>query len=213
MNPHVPATTPIATPYFIESFRRAPDTRHLDPVLMEQWRLRLLRTQMLWNVSTTCSTLFAAIRFGAAELRSPITKIVGIGLGRLDAEPAFYQSALQHMAVFSIASTLHTFNTSRTNNAVAGMEIVLQGPCYTPLDHTLLSSLTPHRITFLSDPEALLAIDASTLLVSAYLPISVPLMQIVAYLSSEPREKGTGMMLWDRVIGMRKSKRWYCMRN
>ena len=201
----------VSAPYFIESYRRAPDTTHLNPALMKLRHAKLHRTQELWTASTSCTNLLSVIRIGAGKLKTPITKIVCIGLGKLNSDPAFYQSALQHMSVISIAKCIDAFNRAEHPKSPP-VQIIAQDPCYEPCDHILLQQLTTTPIDFtLSDPGTLLAIDPNTLVVSAYLPTSVPLMQIVADMFAQ--EQGPAMMLWDQVKCLSTEKRWYCMRN
>jgi hypothetical protein len=203
----------IQAPYFIESYRRLFDSTYLDPTKMGQRRARLRRTQDLWRNSESCKTLCNATLRGVSMLKSPVTKIVCVGLGKLAMEPAWYQSALQHISVFPIAEALNEFNAERDPDC-APVQNIARDPCYEVCDRILLQELTSTPINFsLSDPETLLAIDANTLVVSAYLPTSVPLMQIVADLFSEKAREGPAMVLWDRVPDMRPEKRWYCMRN
>ncbi|KAF2031121.1 hypothetical protein EK21DRAFT_63761 [Setomelanomma holmii] len=198
-------------PYFVESWRRAQGTTHLQPSLMASWRKKLHATQKLWKASASCTRLLDTIEGGVAMLNNPITKIVCIGLGKLNARPEWYQAALQHMTVFSIAATLQAYNKAEYPGC-KDLRIIAQDPCCEDKDRVLLQELTPTPTTFThDDPATLLAIDASTLVVSAFLPTSMPLVQIVADMFAD-REKGPGMMLWDRIEGMRMGKRWYCLR-
>jgi hypothetical protein len=201
------------TPYFLKSYQRAIGTMHIDPAEMDIYRGRLRHTQTLWKKTSSCSTLCKAIKGGASQIKTPITKILCIGLDRLNLEPVWYQSALQHLSVFSIAEILNGVNRAQYPNC-APVQIMAQDPCYEECNHVLLQELTTSPIDFsLSDPEILLSIDANTLVVSAFLPWPVPLMQIVADLFDEKRKEGPAMILWDKVPGMNPRKRKYCMRN
>jgi hypothetical protein len=203
----------IQAPYFIESYRRLFDSTPLDPTEMGQRRARLRRTQDLWRNSEACKTFCNATLQSASMLKSPVTKIVCVGLGKLAMKPAWYQSALQHMSVLSIASALNAFNAERDPDC-APIQILSQDPCYEASDRILVQELTSTRINFsLSDPDTLLAIDANTLVMSAFLPTSVPLMQIVADLFAGKTGEGPAMVLLDWAPDMRLEKRWYCMRN
>jgi hypothetical protein len=200
----------LAVPYFIESYRRAPNTLHmLDTTI--QWRNRLHHTQALWEESASCKQLCDIILDGARKT-TPITKIICLGLGKLDLRPEWYGSVLQHLTVFSIADKLNTSNTSRDVNCLP-VQIIAQDPCYEQNDRNLLQELTSYPIKLsLTDPETLLAIDSNTLVVTAFLPTKVPLMQIIADLFAGLPGQGPAMMLCDR-IDVDTQKRSYCLRN
>jgi hypothetical protein len=202
-------TTP--PPYYLTSFNSIPDTTHLSSTSMTWWRTRLHRTQQLWNSSTSCEKLTSAIRLGASKLTCPITKIVCFGLGALGKNAAFYSSSHQHMAAFSLANTLNTYNQAKHPEAPA-VQIILSDPCYRPIDHILLQELTSSPLGFgLSSPNALLAVDANALVMTAYLPVTVPLMQILADVFAGKSKEGPGMVLCDQMRGMGVEKRWYVM--
>ncbi|KAH7067529.1 hypothetical protein BKA63DRAFT_423981 [Paraphoma chrysanthemicola] len=204
-----------ATPYFIESFHRVINTTHLNAPLMHRWRVKLKHTQSLWNASSSCSRILNIISRGASMLKSPITRIICIGLGKLNVQTEWYQSALQHLTVFSIAAALDKLNKARFNEC-EDVEIIAQDPCYEEKDFILLQELATTTITFAhDDPNTLVAIDENTLLVSAYLPMSMPLAQIVADLCADEKGKmkGPAMMLWDKLDDVRMARRWYCMRD
>lgn len=119
---------------------------------------------------------------------------------------------LQHLTVFSIADELNALHVSR-DPACPPIQIIAQDPCYEQKDRNLLQELTAHPIEFgLTDSETLLAIDANTLMVTAFLPTSVPLMQIIADLFAGLPGKGPAMMLCDEIEVSTK-KRNYCFRN
>lgn len=200
-------------PYFLESYQRALGTIHLDPAEMARYRSRLRHTKKLWEKTSSCATLCKAIKGGASQIKTPITKVACIGLGRLNLEPLWHESALQHLSIFSIAQILNGINRARDPNC-APVQIIAQEPCYEECDHILLQELTTSPIDFnLTDPETLLSIHASTLVVSAFLPWTVPLMQIVADLFDGEPEEGPAMILWDKVPGMNPAKRKYFMRD
>jgi hypothetical protein len=204
--------TKSARPYHFTSFAKAHCTSHLDAKLMDRWRARLQRTQQLWAKSAACAQLCSIICGGAGKLKAPVTKIVCLGLGRLDLAPHWYQSALQHMTVFSLAESLSELNRTRDPGCPA-VEIIAQDPCYTELDHILLRELcgSSHVEFGLSDPETLLAVDKNTLVVSAFLPVRVPLVQILADLFGGQMKEGPAMVLADNMEDLRKERRWYAM--
>ncbi|KAH6031898.1 hypothetical protein HBI83_020360 [Parastagonospora nodorum] len=202
----------LAAPYYLESFRRAADNTHLDAEKMNWWRDRLCHTQNLWENSSSCIQLCRIVRQGAARLRAPIAKIVCIGLGELDSSPAFYQSAIQHMTAFSFAEALDAFNRT-AHPECPPVTIIAQDPCYKACDRILLQELTNTLIDFsLSDPETLLSIHANTLVITAFLPHTVPLMQILADLFAGEPEKGPAMILGDRIVNPGGRTKW-CFRN
>jgi hypothetical protein len=63
----------------------------------------------------------------------------------------------------------------------------------------------------LSDPDVLLSVDAQTMVVSAYLPTKVPLMQILADLFGSGRDDGPGILMMDKLHP--PTSRKYCLRN
>ena len=214
LNPYLPhrELNELAVPYYLESFRRAPDSTHLDTEGMNWWRNTLSRTQDLWENSLSWLQLRRIVQQGASRLRTPITKIVCIGLGELDMDPAFYQSAIQHMTAFSFAEVLDEFNRTAHPDCPA-VEIIAQDPCYKPCDRILLQELTKTPIDFSrSDPETLLSIDANTLVMTAYLPHTVPLMQILADLFAGQPENAPAMILGDRIEKPGGRTKW-CFRN
>lgn len=196
-------------PYHLRSYRRAYDTTHLDSARMNRIRARLQHTKRLWITSASRRQIYSLVCSAAAKLSNPITKIVCIGLGSIRPNPEWYQGVLQHMTVFTLAAALNAVNRSK-NVKCPKVRIIAQDPCYEAYDQVLLQEMSPNQIDFsLSDPEALLAIDANTIVVTAYLPNTVPLMQIMADLFVDKWEKGPAMILCDRMEDLRKERRWY----
>ncbi|KAF2118103.1 hypothetical protein BDV96DRAFT_596976 [Lophiotrema nucula] len=88
------------------------------------------------------------------------------------------------------------------------IEIIAQDPAYTPLDETLLSQLsTTHPITVLNDPDALLAINDSTLVMSCY--ATFPIKQIVADLAAESPSSCPAGILWNMLVFGEDVDKWY----
>lgn len=168
---------------------------------MRWWNAKLRNTKELWEESGSCAQLYRIVRNCASKLKAPITKIICIGLGKLNSDPTFYQSAIQHMTVFSFAKTLDAYNQTKFPDSPP-VAIIAQDPSYEMCDRILLQELTKSSIDFsLSDPETLLAIDANTLVVTAFLPHTVPLMQIMADLFADRLTEGPAMILReDRVL-------------
>lgn len=196
-------------PYHIISYQRFYDDRHLDPALMCDYRAKLAHIQQLWSKSAACRQVSDAVSHGAAQLRAPVKKIVCIGLGRIRLEPAWYGSTLQHLTAFKLAQTLDELNRRR-DPTCPKVRLIVQDPCYEERDRILLSELTTSKVEFgKSDPETLLEIDVNTTVISAFLPTTVPLPQIVADLLADTPEKGPAMMLWDGHGAIDRAQRFY----
>jgi hypothetical protein len=217
MNMHMPVQQRqfLRTPYFIETWlpstKEAP-TNHLSNTWMEHMRTRLGRTQRFWEDSDSCTQLLERISTGARKLQSPITKIVCVGLGKLNPAAAWYGSAVQHLAVFSMAEALDAIN-QELFPTTSSVQIIAQDPSYEPADHTLLPEFTSSQIVFTNtEPENLLAIDKNTLVVTAFLPVNVPLVQIIADMFADGEETGPGMIICDRDDTLSVDKRLYCLR-
>jgi hypothetical protein len=211
LNPTVPPQC-ILSPYYIASYVRCPDAVVVDPKL----RTRIQHTQKLWLRSPSCAQLDSITRTALEMLKTPITQIIGIGLGKVRPKAPWYaNSALQHLLLFSLAKVINTRNKTY-HPATSAVKIILQDPCYEANDHTLLRSLTSSPLTFpFSDPETLLAVNEQSMLVTAYLPIGVPLMQILGDLfsPSSSTAKGPGIMICDIMKGLDADKQWYCAQN
>jgi hypothetical protein len=209
LNPHLPHTQAIA-PYYISSYARAPPLP-LDQMLLN----RLLTTQTLWLSSPSCTQLRTIITSALSKLSVPITQIVGIGLGAFAVHPAFYAgSALQHISVVYLAGVIDTYNAAHYPHA-AGVRIVLGDPCYEDADSEYMRRLAGNgdlEIEMgLSDPDVLLSVDAQTMVVSAYLPTKVPLVQILADLFGFGKDDGPGILMMDIVRD--QTSNYYCLRN
>ncbi|CBX96736.1 hypothetical protein IAQ61_005401 [Plenodomus lingam] len=199
----------IPVPYFFTTLARAFDTEHLNKHKeMNNWVNILKRTKSLWQKSSSRSKLVQLM--SAATQTTPIKKIVCFGLGQLSHDKAYYSSAIQHMAVFTMATCLNKINKENDPNAVP-IKIILQDPCYVEKDHQLFKWLYAARddVEFVSDPQGLLAVDANTMVVTAHLPVSVPLMQILADLFMDDAKTGPAMLLCD-IMHLDVNKRNYC---
>jgi hypothetical protein len=95
----------------------------------------------------------------------------------------------------------------------SSIQIIAQDPSYEPAGHALLPGFTsPHIVFTNTGPETLLAIDKSTLVVTAFLLTNVPLVQIIADMFVDENEKGPGMIICHRDDTMNGGKRFYCLR-
>jgi hypothetical protein len=209
LNPHLPPPQVLA-PYYISSYSRAP------PLPLNQTLLnRVLATQTLWLASPSCTQLRSIITSALSKLSVPITQIIGIGLGAFAVHPAFYAgSALQHITVLYLAGVIEGYNTMRYPDA-AGVRVVLGDPCYEDGDSEYMRRLAGNgdlEIEMgLSDPDVLLSVDKGTMVVSAYLPTKVPLMQILADLFGSGKDDGPGILMMDIV--REQTSNYYCLRN
>lgn len=198
----------IHAPYTLSSKKKFNNNAHKNKVNMVAMRKYLLRTQQLWEKSGSRQEICSRVLLGAADT-TPITKILCMGLGELRNKPGWYGSTLQHLCVFSLANELDAFN-KKQDPKCPPVTIIAQDPFYTERDFIVLQELASRPIDFsMSNPEALLAIDENTLIVTAYLPTSVPLMQIIADLFYDNPEKGPAMMICDKM-DLNLEKREYC---
>jgi hypothetical protein len=113
------------------------------------------------------------------------------------------------MAVFTIITKLNAlYGHTQSNDRI---KLILQDPNYEKRDFNLLSKLWPDQIDFVSDSGGLLALDSSTLVITAFLPVQMPLMQIVTDLFSERPENGPAAIICD-IMDLDISKREYSFR-
>jgi hypothetical protein len=209
LNPTAP-TSELTAPYHIISYRRVFDTSPVDLRLIK----RLQRTQHLWK--TICPSyrqLTLITNIALSRLSTPMTPMVGIGLGKVGEGKWYANSALQHITVFGLAETIDTYNAVYYPGSEE-VKVVLSNPCYEACNREVLQKISTRKLEFgWSDPEVLLSITSITFLVTVYLPISVPLMQILVDLFITSPSSALGILLCDQMPDERESKRWYCMRN
>ncbi|KAE8846490.1 hypothetical protein HRS9139_01057 [Pyrenophora teres f. teres] len=185
-------------PYAIATYQRRFNTEHRSSKAMKQYWQALLRTKDFWFASSS-RLLLQDLLTSLAKTHAPITKIVCFGLGAINLDKAWYQSAVQYMAMFTIIGALEK-QYKETDPSRAGIKLLLQDPNYETKDYELISKLWPGKkedLVFVSDPDGLLAIDAGTIVVSAYLPIQVPLVQIIADLFHGEPGSGPAMIIGD----------------
>jgi hypothetical protein len=170
----------------------------------------MMHTKRLWKESSSRRKLREEFE-ETAKRCAPITQVVCFGLGALNLNKKFYHSAIQYMAVFSIIQTLNEFYRQTDSNRPA-IKLVLQDPNYEIKDHQILKRLSNDgdNISFVSDPEGLLAIDAGTLVVTAFLPVQMPLVQIVADLFSKDPTEGPAAIICD-IMTVDVEKREYSL--
>ncbi|KAH9877935.1 hypothetical protein J1614_003152 [Plenodomus biglobosus] len=201
----------IPVPYFFTTSARMSSTEHLNKNHeMDNWAKVLTRTRTLWAKSSSRSKLCELME-KAAMKTTPIRKIVCLGLGQLNTNKTWYVSAIQHMAVFTMAKKFEQLNKAKDPEA-GPVKIIFQDPCYLEKDRQLLKWLyrSPGDIEFVSDPQGLLEIDSNTMVVTAFLPIGVPLMQILADLFMVAPKEGPAMLLCDSMA-LDVAQREYCL--
>lgn len=189
-------------PYALDSFNRFLINDHRSLEKMNEYWSALCHTKELWFASASrrhLEDLFARL----ARTHDPVTKVVCFGLGAIDLSKSFYgssyASSVQYMAIFSIISALQA-EYSKTDPNRPRIKLLLQDPIYEISDHQLIKKLWPgakEDLVFVSEPSGLLAIDAGTLVVSAFLPFEVPLVQIIADLFHGEPGSGPVMVMGD----------------
>jgi hypothetical protein len=121
-----------------------------------------------------------------------ITNIVCIGLGNLGRNE---RSMMQNLVASGLAGALKQICKAADGGISHSIPITSQDLGYTATDATLLSRLRDH-ICIIPDPEALLAINASSLVVS-HAP-GIPVKPIVADLAAESCV-GPAALFWCRT--------------
>ncbi|KAG9191287.1 hypothetical protein G6011_09375 [Alternaria panax] len=200
----------IDVPYTFITFDRQYLNEHRNITKMDEYWEALMHTKGLWRESFSRRKLREDFQ-EKAKTCAPITQVVCFGLGALNLKKNFYHSAIQYMAVFSIIQTLNEFYR-RTKPDRPAVKLLLQDPNYEIKDYRILRRLSndSDNISFVSDPEGLLAIDAGTLVVTAFLPVQMPLVQIIADLFSEDSTKGPAAMICD-IMTVDTEKREYSL--
>jgi hypothetical protein len=188
----------IPVPYVLTMGERVGHLEHKHNEVMRAYCKRLRHTKKLWLHESDSQIKLVKVAEALASQFSSITKIVCIGLGAIKHTPAFYQSALQHMAAFSIARTIE--NSYKIQGLFQKtIDIILQDPCYSLKDIQLLKAIYSGPLVHATDPEGILAIDSHTIVMTAHLPVTMPLMQIIADLSEGHEENQPAAILCDNM--------------
>ncbi|OWY52995.1 hypothetical protein AALT_g3360 [Alternaria alternata] len=184
----------IDTPYTFITFDRQCLNEHQDTAKMQEYWAAMMHTKRLWKESSSRRKLREDFE-ETAKRCVPITQVVCFGLGALNLNKKFYHSAIQYMAVFSIIQILNDFyrQTDPDRHAIK-----------------LRLSNDGDNINFVSDPEGLLAIDAGTLVVTAFLPVQMPLVQVIADLFSKDPTEGPAAIICD-IMTVDVEKREYSL--
>ncbi|KAF2873842.1 hypothetical protein BDV95DRAFT_467935, partial [Massariosphaeria phaeospora] len=200
-------------PFSFSNYYCPRDMQHLNPERMAVWRRRLVATKHLWKASQ-CRVEIGTMFRDAVPWVAPIRKIVCIGLGSLGSgSDDWYACVMQYMAAFTIKTTLDAAY-AKTNPGCEPIRIIAQDPNYMGKDRVLLNGLFDpsgrEKIDFVNDPHGLLAIDEQTLVMTAFLPHGVPLMQIVADMF--PPGGGPAGFICDRM-DLNVQQRMYSLRD
>ena len=200
----------INTPYTFITFDRCFFNEHKNTAKMRTYWSTIQNTKRLWIASSARRQLVEAFR-ETAKTCAPITQVVCFGMGALNLKKNWYQSAIQYMAIFSIIQALDQYY-HQADSSRPLIKLVLQDPNYETKDHEILRKLfnSNNDISFVSDPDGLLAIDVGTLVVTAYLPFQMPLVQIIADLFSENPDQGPAAILCD-IMELDTEKREYSL--
>ena len=188
-------------PYAINTYKRLFSNEHHSNEKMKTYWHSLLRTRELWMASSS-RHLICELFTGLAKTHAPVTKVVCFGLGAINMGKEYYESSVQYMAMFTIIAALQN-EYKKTDPERAGIKLLLQDPNYEIRDYQLIQKLWPGNqedLVFVSDPDGLLAIDSSTIVVSVYLPIQVPLVQIIADLFHNQPGSGPAMVIGDDMV-------------
>ena len=184
-------------PYTLGLDDLASSTDHRDNTIMRSYWKALQNTKSLWLKSSSCAKLRPIIN-NLASTHKPITKIVCFVLGALDLSKTWWCSALQHITAFTMAKQLEQAYRKQFSHE-RPVEIILQDPCYTQKDRELLRKLYGGTVTFASDPDGLLAIDSSCIVITAFLPVQYPLMQIIADMFHGTNGEGPAAIVCDSM--------------
>ncbi|KAI4652094.1 hypothetical protein J4E93_002291 [Alternaria ventricosa] len=189
----------IDTPYTFTTFDRCFFNEHKNLAKMRTYWSTIQHTKRLWIASSAKRQLIEAFQ-ETAKTCAPITQVVCFGIGALNLKKNWYHSAIQYMAIFSIIQALNQYY-HQADPARPLIKLVLQDPNYETKDHEILRTLFNNNdnISFVSDPDGFLAIDAGTLVVTAYIPFWMPLVQIIADLFSENPGQGPAAILCDAM--------------
>ncbi|KAJ8109464.1 hypothetical protein OPT61_g7441 [Boeremia exigua] len=174
------------------------NNEHKDKKIMQGYFNALQTTKRLWLESSSRKKIVQMTERLAARYKN-ITKIVCFGLGAINHDKAFYESSLQHMTAFTIAKHLEQIYKTQSLHTGA-VQVILQDPCYTQKDRELLGKLYQGgTLSFASDPDGLLAVDSNTIVMTAFLPVRYPLMQIIADMFHGMEGKGPAAMICDEL--------------
>jgi hypothetical protein len=175
-----------------------------DQGLLANWKPVISIMKRMW-LSSSSHRLFHHKFKEADRTTVKITKIVCFGLGALQVhgKGEYWHSVnaiLQHIVAISIAHTLWYLHRDEPF-----IPIICQDPEYTTTDHEIWRAHYSN-IRFVDEPHGFLAVDKHTLVISAFLPFDVPMVQIVA-----DQVPGGPAGLITNKMDLDRKKRMYCM--
>jgi hypothetical protein len=179
---------------------------HMDPTIMTTWRDKLSAVVSAWNRSSAKRQLRGFFASKAAS-SAPIDKIICIGLGPFDDMYNYGDISYftQYCAAVTIAEALNALNPHSRR-----VEVILQDPRYTRMDHMLLPLLQYFPLpTILDNPEVFARIDQQTLVFSPFVPVTVPVLQICADVALPGGLAG----IFNDEIQLHDEQRWYSVQD
>ncbi|KAL5120015.1 hypothetical protein ACEQ8H_002113 [Pleosporales sp. CAS-2024a] len=183
-----PRATQIFSPAVIRSWYAEPEHRpetRREQVILDEKNNRL-RDE--WNILAMRSVWHASPQFRALEKSmesnidalAGVQKIVCFGLGQISSRSELSDALLQHFFAFDLASRINRVHAKDA----AGVRVILQDPNYTPqVKDFLAGGFNEGSLEFVQDPDGVLEIDESTIVMGIYLPMYFPLLQICADLA------------------------------
>ena len=171
-------------PYALSIEDQGRTFEHQDAKQMQKYRDAIAQSLAFWWKGQFARKFTRTIK-GIAYLSAPIEKIVCFGLS-VPRPGRIHDSVFQHIPIFSMAKSLAR-QYKRLGLQQKKIKILLQEPNYEERDWTLLSELhllmdceDSSDLEFVNDPDGLLAIDPSTMVVAPHLPSYFPWIQIIA---------------------------------
>jgi hypothetical protein len=142
------------------------------------FQLTVQKAEDLWPGSVAARALEVEFE-RVAEKTVQIKKIVGLGLGTTDvfSNPGHFTCHFQHLALITMAEVLNRSYRAK-DPSMRPIDIVLQDPEYESWDKEKWCKKYGHT-RFVQNPHGFLEIDENTLVVSAFLPFSVPLLPMI----------------------------------
>ncbi|KAF2113002.1 hypothetical protein BDV96DRAFT_648624 [Lophiotrema nucula] len=187
----------LAVPIFLQTvhWKEVEDTSPNLIAVLNEWRPYCQDLKRSWQ-SSKMFDKFQKLFISHANDSVPIEKIVCFGLG--DLVIGGKESIRQHLMIFTMAEALDSFYMSQDPRADL-VQVILQDPGYSTLEHVIFSELAGRAITFVDDPDGILGIDRNSLVVAPHLPTSMPLMQIIADMFWEDLDKGPVGIISDNL--------------
>ncbi|KAI4696035.1 uncharacterized protein J4E88_000207 [Alternaria novae-zelandiae] len=175
----------LGAPYALRIVDQGKTLQHQDAKQMQRYRDAVAQSLAFWKKGDFAKK-FTATTKGIAGLSAPVEKIVCFGLS-VPRPDWMHHSVFQHIPVFSMAKTLAR-RYQKYGLGQKKIKILLQEPNYEERDWTLFSELhkamgceASSEIEFVNDPDGLLAIDTSTMVIAPHLPTGTfPWIQIIA---------------------------------